>query len=71
MLSQIDKESLEYDSLIRFCEEHEITEIDAHYYLKLSYEKLKNKVPEKEINDILSYMYSAFDEHFYNFYKDY
>lgn len=65
MLSDIDKESLEYNFLIQFCEEYSITDIDAHYYLKLAYEQLKDRIPEKEINNIFSYMHNAFDEHFY------
>ncbi len=65
MLSDIDKESLKYNFLIQFCEKYSIIDIDAHYYLKLAYEQLKDKMSEKEIENIFIYMYNAFDEHFY------
>ncbi len=68
MLNEVDKESLKYDILIKFCEKHNITDIDSHYYIKLAYENLKDKVDNKTILDFLESTYLAMEEHFFTKY---
>lgn len=62
MLSKEDEEYLEYDVLIQFCELYEITNHDAHYYLKLAYERIKNKVDRKEADFVLKMIWLAAQE---------
>lgn len=65
MLTEVDKEYLKYDKLIDFCQKHAITDIDTHYYLKLAYEHVKDKLDDDDILDFMDFMYNAFEEHFY------
>lgn len=65
ILTEVDKQSLEYKDLIQFCEKHNITDIDAHYYLKLAYNEMKSKLSRNEIENIFQYMYNAFEDIFW------
>lgn len=70
MLNEVDKETLKYDILIKFCEEHNIKDIDAHYYLKLGYESVKDKIEDNIMEEFLDKFYLAMDEHFYQEYRE-
>ena len=64
-MNEVDKEYLKYDILIEFCEKHNIVDIDAHYYLKIAYENIKDEIDDISILDFLENIYLSLEEHFY------
>ncbi len=64
-MNDTDKEYLKYEILIEFCKKHNITDIDAMYYLKIAYENIKNEIDDIQIFDFLENIYLALEEHFY------